>query len=355
MQPSVWQGATAKEEVTPLSAGDGLGADQALEWEVVTAAGKHVVATPSQNPDLYWALSGGGGGTYAVVLSLTVKSHKNGTVSGAMISLPATGLPADTRWDLIEIWNAGLPAIVDAGTMAVSVITNESFSIGRVTYPDHTAAETRALLQPFLKELDKRNLTYALNVTSHPTYLQHFSTYFGPVPNGPYPVGQVTGGRLNPRSTVQSNNGALTSAMRETVASGTWYIAGIALNVAHNRAGNEGSLSNAVLPAWRSTLIHTIFVSAWDYHAPFAHMLDVERQLTDDIMPRLRAVTPDSGSYLNEADFRLKTWKQDFYGINYPRLRRVKARYDPLDLSYATTAVDSDAWIMAPDGRLCRA
>jgi FAD/FMN-containing dehydrogenase len=38
----------------------GLAADQVLEWEVVTADGELVTATPYQNQDLYWALSGGG-------------------------------------------------------------------------------------------------------------------------------------------------------------------------------------------------------------------------------------------------------------------------------------------------------
>lgn len=47
----------------------GLGADNVLEWEVVTASGQHIVATPNQNKDLYWALSGGGGGTYGIVVS----------------------------------------------------------------------------------------------------------------------------------------------------------------------------------------------------------------------------------------------------------------------------------------------
>lgn len=47
-----------------LSGVYGLGADNVLEWEVVTAEGIHLVATPTKNSDLYWALSGGGGGTY---------------------------------------------------------------------------------------------------------------------------------------------------------------------------------------------------------------------------------------------------------------------------------------------------
>ncbi|KAK9418807.1 hypothetical protein SUNI508_14118, partial [Seiridium unicorne] len=37
--------------------------------------GEHLVATPEQNSDLYWAMSGGGGGTYAVAVSMTTRQH----------------------------------------------------------------------------------------------------------------------------------------------------------------------------------------------------------------------------------------------------------------------------------------
>ena len=54
----------------PLAASYGLAADNTLEFEVVTVDGRHLIASPIQNSDLYWALSGGGAGNYAVVLSL---------------------------------------------------------------------------------------------------------------------------------------------------------------------------------------------------------------------------------------------------------------------------------------------
>jgi hypothetical protein len=39
----------------------GLGSDQVLSIEVVTAGGKFVTADPAQNSDLFWAMRGGGG------------------------------------------------------------------------------------------------------------------------------------------------------------------------------------------------------------------------------------------------------------------------------------------------------
>ncbi|KAB8301233.1 hypothetical protein EYC80_003120 [Monilinia laxa] len=59
----------------PFSTKFGLAVDQVLEWKVVTGIGALVTATPTQNSGLFWALSGGGGGTYGVVLSATIKFH----------------------------------------------------------------------------------------------------------------------------------------------------------------------------------------------------------------------------------------------------------------------------------------
>ena len=50
----------------------GLAAGGLLEAEVVTADGKIRIANASTNADLFWALKGGGGGSYGVVSKLTL-------------------------------------------------------------------------------------------------------------------------------------------------------------------------------------------------------------------------------------------------------------------------------------------
>ena len=53
----------------------GLAAASLIEAEVVTADGTVRIASACSNPDLFWALKGGGGGSLGVVTHLTLKTH----------------------------------------------------------------------------------------------------------------------------------------------------------------------------------------------------------------------------------------------------------------------------------------
>ncbi|KAA8649457.1 hypothetical protein EYZ11_007756 [Aspergillus tanneri] len=54
----------------------GLGVDHVLAAKVVTADGLTVVASPDSHPDLFWAIRGGGGGTYGIVVEFTLSLTK---------------------------------------------------------------------------------------------------------------------------------------------------------------------------------------------------------------------------------------------------------------------------------------
>ena len=53
----------------------GMAAASLLEAEIVTADGAVRIANACTNPDLFWAIKGGGGGSLGVVTRLTLRTH----------------------------------------------------------------------------------------------------------------------------------------------------------------------------------------------------------------------------------------------------------------------------------------
>src|SRR5436305_14710632 len=65
----------------------GLASDSLLSADVVTADGRLVRASQSENSDLFWALRGGGG-NFGVVTSFEYRLHELGPVLGGLVLYP---------------------------------------------------------------------------------------------------------------------------------------------------------------------------------------------------------------------------------------------------------------------------
>ena len=81
----------------------GLAIDNLLEAELVLASGERVRASADENPDLYWAIRGGGG-NFGVVTSFLFRLHEVGTV----IAGP-TFWPVEAGAEVLSVYREFLP------------------------------------------------------------------------------------------------------------------------------------------------------------------------------------------------------------------------------------------------------
>ncbi|KAL6238482.1 hypothetical protein BDW75DRAFT_247230 [Aspergillus navahoensis] len=336
----------------------GLAADNVLEYEVVTADGRHLVVSATKYEDLFWALSGGGGGTYTVVLSATIRAYQDGVVSGASLSFSAgyndTEAEAEAYWAAISTWHTQL--LVHDETPRMTTLfsfTNTSFSLVAATLLDSPASTLSAVLAPFIRTLDDLGLNYTYEINTQPSFYDHFALYTPALPYGIAVTNSTVGGRLIPRETVRENLPGLVSTLRTITSHPNIRINGIAANITHVRAGNTPT-SNAVLPDWRDAL-YTLNMDAYFEPGASTDAILSRQALTNANQNLLKEVTRKSGggAYMNEATFDNPGWKEDYFGSNYDTLFQIKRIYDPDNVFYGPATVGSDYWSMQRGGRLC--
>lgn len=337
-----------------LNGAYGMAADAVLEWEVMTARGEHLIATPSNNTDLYWALSGGGPGTFGVVLSMTTKIFPDGPVGSGILLFNMTSNATENYWEAIEDLWAFLPQFVDAGPNTWDfALTSTGFQAYAITVPDKNATEVQELLQPYLDGLTTRGINYSYTPTESANYLEYFSSRFGPGVAGAGLATVQLASRLIPRAAVlnSTQNKVIVDALRGFVDNEYWAMGCHALNVKDIEHPD-----NAVLPGWRDAIATCNIVSYWDWNVTQSEMQARKELLVDTLIPALEKATPGAGTYLNEIDAQWKgDWITELYGENYPRLLDLKNKYDPDHTFYAWTAIGSDSWFTDGSGRLCRA
>ncbi|KAL8749384.1 MAG: hypothetical protein Q9184_006826, partial [Pyrenodesmia sp. 2 TL-2023] len=303
----------------PLASKFGLAADQVLEWEVVTAMGTLLRATPIENSDLFWALCGGGGGTFGVVVSMTTKLYEELPSSASTLNFTKQGASQEVFYDVVGTFHETLIPLVDAGGVSVWQFTNDSFSMAPAYGPGISGPRMRSLLDPVIKKLHHHSMNYTFAVKEFPSFLDSYDAM-----NPPIPTAQIQiGGRFIPRSLVLKNNSVLTDAFR-TINNRGGGAAGLALNVS-----NGITPRTAVHPLWRDALFNIVLYTQYNYQDWEANIAN-QQLMTQELIPQLSRLTPGGGAYLSEADFLQPDFQNTLYGRNYQRLKAVKNKYDPL-------------------------
>ncbi|KAI1114230.1 FAD-binding domain-containing protein [Nemania sp. NC0429] len=335
----------------PLTASYGLGADNTLEFEVVTVDGRHLIASPDNHSDLYWALSGGGAGMYAVVLSLTVKAYPDGPTAGASLAFMNTDPIA--YWAAVSAFQSHILAVDKIPGFAMSWgLDNQSFSLDVATWPGGSQRDIERALSPFTEKVTRLGLSLTkFNTTLFPSFHSHLEHYT--FPPEVFSTNNSLGGRLIARSTIYNRLPQLVAAF-QTIAENpnfrTVRISGNTFNLARKPVPKGW---NSVLPAWRDA-VYTLNVGIlYSADATPGSLKAIQRQI-NEWQQLFRAITPGGGAYVNEATYDDPDWKADYFGENYNKLLKIKKKYDPNFALWQHTSVGADTyWEVAQDGRLC--
>ena len=346
---------------SPLSSLYGMAADQVLNFEVVTADGRFVTASAKENADLFWALRGGGGSTFGIVTSATIKAHPDMRVTTTTFSYSSADVGLSSFWAGFRAYLNYFPTNVAAGIYAYFFLLNTGddvmFLMQPFFAPNMSKSETEAVLRPWLADLSELGIDLSPEYIEHSSFYDAWDTSF-PL-EGVMSLNVATGSRLWPRSNWA--NETLLDATYDAIKSSTDAgLNTIAFNIAAKWASG-GKQDTAVNPAWRETLCHMISGIEWPKYASVEDQLAVRHDFTHKHMRRWRDASPGAGSYLSESDRMEPNFQWSFYGSYYPELLRLKRKFDAKNVFWAATAVGSEFFrvesvdgLPTENGPLCR-
>jgi FAD/FMN-containing dehydrogenase len=354
----------------------GLAAASLLEAEIVTADGEVRIANSHANPDLYWAIKGGGGG-FGVVTRMTLRTHELPQFFGGVyLAIQATTDDAHRRLigKIVEFYaeklfnpHWGEQLVFGPDVLAISMVFQ---GIG--------GQEAEAVWRPFFDWIAASPADFA--VVGPARVLPAPARYFW----DPTLVKLVPGVVLSDdRPGASEDNIFWTGNLGEAGIvwhgyQSAWLPASLlkpdqreklsdALFAAtkhggvslHINKGLAGAPADAIEAA-KDTAMNPAVVDAFAlaisatgeqpaYPGVAGHEPDVAaaRKHAEAIaraMSKLRELTPNHGSYVLEANFFEPNWQDAFWGANYPKLRAVKDKYDPAGLFFVHHGVGSEDW-----------
>jgi len=200
-----------------------LGVDNIVQETVVLPNGEHVTANLFSNPDLFWALRGGGGPSFGILTSVTYKTHPAEPVTAAFLVSNTTTEAA--RLSLFTEWVKIHPALIDAGWGGFWPYSGTQFFLTLMALGSPpTNPKANSTLQGFYDTISKiPGINIGLQVTKTYTgFQQWYDDNFIHSENGigfNYTVGDFSGvpaavsSRLIPRENFENNPDALVQAL----------------------------------------------------------------------------------------------------------------------------------------------
>lgn len=357
----------------------GLAAAGLLEAEVVTADGAVRIANICTNPDLFWALKGGGGGSFGVVTRLTLRTRALpeyfGGVFGTIKANSETAFRSLTEriigfyrdrlfnphWG--EQIRFGPGNIVRVGMVFQGLNRQRAKDVWQpfLDWVANAPQDFAWQAPVWIADLPARHFWDARFLKQHaPELIIADDRPGAPESNFIWAgdrgeAGQFLHGYRSvwlPASLLKQDQ---QSILADALVAGSRHW-GISLHFNKGLAGASAS----DLAAARDTAMNPVVLDAFALaiiagnsppafpgipgHEPGLTAARRHAGAIDRAMDDLLKVVTHPGSYVAESNFFERAWQQAFWGSSYSRLAAVKKKYDPSGLFFVHHGVGSEDW-----------
>jgi FAD/FMN-containing dehydrogenase len=361
----------------------GMAAAGLLEAAIVTADGEVRIANACTNPDLFWAIKGGGGGSFGVLTKLTLRTRDLPDFFGAVVA--TIQAKSDTAFrdlirEFIDFYRDHL--FNPHWGETVSSRGNNELAITMV-FQGLAKSEVENLWNPFFGRIKTSPEKYT--IASDPIILAIPARKFWDadflrkyLPQAVFPdsregapnkhfwwaadngqIGKYWYGYQStwlPETLLTENQttklvDALFSATRHWSAT-LHFNKGLAgASPEEIAAARDTPMNPAVFTAFALVIIGGGGPPVYPGIPGQEPDVTTARQNAQKIgqaMTELRKIIPNPGSYVSETNYFEESWQESFWGPNYARLKTIKEKYDPAGLFFVHHGVGSEVW--TPDG-----
>jgi hypothetical protein len=357
----------------------GMAASSLIEAEIVTADGAVRIANACTNPDLFWALKGGGGGSFGVVTRLTLRTHELPALFGAAFA--AVKANSDGAYKrLLERFVAFYQSSLFNPTWGETVSLRPG-NVLEITMVFQGIDQERAaaVWKPFFDGLQDLGGDFTLvqapmfvHVPARLLWDAGFLKQNAPqmVLSDERPGASATnvfwranlgeaGWFLHAYQSTWLPAGLLMADRQQALADALFAASRHWRVGLHFNKGLAGAPAEAVAAA-RDTATNPALTDAFALaiiaaegppafagvagHEPDLDAARAQALRVSAATAELRALVPQAGAYVSESDYFEADWRSAFWGANYARLRTVKDRVDPEGLFFVHHGVGSEDW-----------
>ncbi|HEX2114314.1 MAG TPA: FAD-binding oxidoreductase, partial [Alphaproteobacteria bacterium] len=355
----------------------GMAAASLLEAEIVTADGAVRLANACTNPDLFWSLKGGGGGSLGVVTRLTLRTHDLPAFFGPVFMTIRAASDAAYQRLIERVVRFYAEALFNPHWGEQIVFRPDNTLIVRMLFQGLDEQQAQAVWRPFLDwiaaspddfRLEQpmiaavparhfwdpsfmRNLTGVLGFDDRPGASDRNVFWAGD-------AGE-TGQFLHAYQSAWLPATLLRLDWQQRLAEALFAATRHWSFSLHFNKGLAGAPEAAVAAA-RDTATNpaicdafALAICAASQQPAYPSIAGREPDLpaarrraaaVSAAMDALRTLMPAPAAYVSESDFFEADWQQAYWGANYARLRGVKDKYDPDGLFFVHHGVGSERW-----------